>query len=596
MFKRIRVISKLAFYRFIKNRSRYINDKNFLIVASLLVGITAGLAAVVLKYLVHTIHDFCESGFDVKYANYLYLIFPLIGILLSVLYLRLFHYKKVFDKGLSSIIYAISKKGSFIELHKTYSHIITSALTTGFGGSVGLEAPIAVTGSAIGSNAGKDLLVSKPERTLLLASGAAAGIAAIFNSPIAGVIFAFEVLLTEVTIPAFIPLLMASAAGAVISRLFHSENLFNLVTDGWRIHSIPYYTLLAILCGLLSVYMMRMTIKIEGWFKPIKNLFPKAILGGVIISLIIFIFPPLYGEGYEVINKLIVGDHGSLFDRSLFYDYRNNSWFIIGFAICILFIKVFAASVTIGAGGNGGIFGPSLFVGALLGFIFVKTLTVLGIADLRMQNFVAVAMCGLISGVLHAPLTAIFLIAEITGGYALIVPLMLVSSGSYFITRYFEKYSIYTKSLIERGFITFDKDKDLLSRVRLDKIIERDFVQLRPEQTLRELVNEITHCRRNIFAVVDNSKMLRGIITLDDIREIMFRHEEYDKVKVKKLMTIPRVTAQLTDDVNALMSKFDEYNVWNIPVVDEQGRYLGFVSKTGVLNQYREKLITEEVL
>lgn len=596
MFKRVRVLSKLAFYQFVKNRSRYINDKNFLIVASLLVGISAGLAAVVLKTLVHAIHDFCESGFDVKYENYLYLIFPLVGILLSATYIRLFHYKKVYDKGLTSIIYAISRKDSYIEAHKTFSHIITAAFTTGFGGSVGLEAPIAVTGSAIGANAGKDLLVTRPERTLLLASGAAAGIAAIFNSPIAGVIFAFEVLLTEVSIPAFIPLLMASAAGAVVSRIFHSENLFNLVTEGWRLQSIPYYTLLAVICGLLSVYMVRMTIRIEGWFKPFKQPYPKAIVGGVIIGLIIFVFPPLYGEGYGVINKLMVGDHGSLFDRSLFYDYRNSAWFIIAFAICILMIKVFAASITIGAGGNGGIFGPSLFAGALLGFIFVKTVSVLGLAELRMQNFVAVAMCGLISGVLHAPLTAIFLIAEITGGYALIVPLMLVSAVSYFITRYFEKYSIYTKTLIERGFITFDKDKDLLSRVRLEQVIEQDFAQLSPEQTLRELVKEITRSRRNLFAVVDNSGMLRGIITLDDIREVMFRHEEYDRIKVKKLMSIPRVTARLNENVEDLMRKFDEYSVWNIPVVDEQGKYLGFVSKTGVLNQYREKLITEEVL
>jgi chloride channel protein, CIC family len=596
MFKRIRVLSKLAFYQFVKNRGRYINDKNFLIVASLLVGISAGLAAVVLKTLVHAIHQFCEGGFDVKYENYLYLVFPLVGILLSATYIRLFHYKKVFDKGLTSIIYAISRKNSYVEPHKAFSHIITAAFTTGFGGSVGLEAPIAVTGSAIGANAGKDLLVTRPERTLLLASGAAAGIAAIFNSPIAGVIFAFEVLLTEVSIPAFIPLLMASAAGAVVSRIFHSENLFNLVTDGWRLQSIPYYTALAIMCGLFSAYMVRMTIRIESWFKPFKKPFPKAIVGGILIGLIIFVFPPLYGEGYGVINKLMVGDHGSLFDRSLFYDYRNNAWFIIGFAIFILMIKVFAATITIGAGGNGGIFGPSLFAGALLGFIFVKTIGVLGIADLRMQNFVAVAMCGLISGVLHAPLTAIFLIAEITGGYALIVPLMLVSAVSYFITRYFEKYSIYTKTLIERGFITFDKDKDLLSRVQLQEIIENDFGRLFPEQTLRELVNEITRCHRNLFAVVDNSGMLRGIITLDDIREVMFRHEEYDRIKVKKLMTIPRVTVRQDEDVESLMRKFDEYNVWNIPVVDEQGKYLGFVSKTGILNQYREKLITEEVL
>lgn len=594
MFRRIRVQSKLAFYQFLKNRNRYINDKNFLIVASLLVGTSAGLAAVVLKALVHGIQHFCESGFDVKYENYLYLVFPLVGIVLSALYIRLFHYKKVFDKGLSSIIYAINKKGSFVERHKTFSHVITSALTVGFGGSVGLEAPIAVTGSAIGANAGRDLLVTKPERTLLLASGAAAGIAAVFNSPIAGVIFAFEVLLTEVSIPAFIPLLMASAAGAVVARLFHSQNMFNLVTDGWRIHSIPYYTLLAVLCGLLSVYMMRMTIKIEGRFKRVRMLFPKALLGGVLIGLLIFIFPPLYGEGYSIIDQLMLADQGSLFDRSLFYAYKDQAWFVIVFALAILLIKVFAASITIGAGGNGGIFGPSLFVGALLGFIFVKTMSALGIADLRMQNFVAVGMAGLISGVLHAPLTAIFLIAEITGGYALIVPLMLVSSGSYFITRYFEKYSIYTKNLIERGFITFDKDKDLLSQVDLSSVIETDFVELAPNQTLGELVKAITQCRRNVFVVIDEERTLLGVITLDDIREIMFRQEEYNRIKVKKLMSIPRYTTLPNTDVSELMDKFEEYGIWNIPVTDEGGKYLGFVSKTGVLNQYREKLITVE--
>ena len=596
MFKSLRVNSKLAFYQFLKNRNRYINDKTFLIVASLLVGISAGIAAVILKSMVLVIQHFCESGFDVKFENYLYLIFPLVGIVLSAVYIRLFHYKKVFDKGLSSIIYAINKKGSNIERHKTFSHIITSAVTVGFGGSVGLEAPVAVTGSAIGANAGKDLLVTKSERTLLLAAGAAAGIAAVFNSPIAGVIFAFEVLLTEASIPAFIPLLMASASGAVVAKFFHSEPLFNLVTDGWRIHSIPYYTLLAMICGLLSVYMMRMTIKTESAFKRIKTLFPKAILGGVLLGLLIFIFPPLYGEGYGLINKLMNADQGNLFDRSLFYAYRDNVWVVIGFSTAILLIKVFASAITVGSGGNGGIFGPSLFVGALLGFIFVKTLGALGIVDLRMQNFVAAGMAGLVSGVLHAPLTAIFLIAEITGGYALIVPLMLVSSVSYFITRYFEKYSIYTKNLIERGFITFDKDKDLLSRVDIRSIIQTDFTTLSPNQTLGELVGIITTSKRNIFVVLDGQNHLLGIITLDDIREIMFNQTEYNRVRVKKLMSIPRYTVLPNADVNELIEKFDEYNIWKIPVVDEAGTYLGFVSKTAVLDQYREKLITEEVL
>jgi CIC family chloride channel protein len=342
--------------------------------------------------------------------------------------------------------------------------------------------------------------------------------------------------------------------------------------------------------------MMRMTIKTESAFKRIKALFPKAILGGVLLGLLIFIFPPLYGEGYGLVNKLMNADFGSLFDRSLFYVYRDNIWVVIGFSFAILMIKVLASAITVGSGGNGGIFGPSLFVGALLGFIFVKTFEAFNLINLPMQNFVAAGMAGLVSGVLHAPLTAIFLIAEITGGYALIVPLMLVSSGSYFITRYFEKYSIYTKNLIERGFITFDKDKDLLSRVDIGSIIQTDFTQLSPNQTLGELVSIITKSKRNIFVVLDEQQHLLGVITLDDIREIMFNQEEYNRIKVKRLMSIPRYTVLPKTDVTELIEKFDEYNVWKIPVVNEEGVYLGFVSKTAVLDQYREKLMTEEIL
>lgn len=584
---------KLMFNLFLKHRSRYINDKNFLIVASILVGLSAGLAAVILKSLVHAIKHFCESGFEAKYENYLFLVFPLVGILLSALYIRLFHYRIRFDKGLSSIIYAINKEGAKIERHKTFSHVVTSALTVGFGGSVGLEAPIAVTGSAIGSNAGRDLLVTRAERTLLTAAGAAAGIAAVFNSPIAGVIFAFEVLLTGVSIPAFIPLLMASATGAVVAKFFRSENMFTIVTDGWRIQNLPFYLVLAAICGLYSVYMMRTSIRIEQAFKKWNALFPKAIAGGVILGLFIFLFPPLYGEGYGIIDQLLVADQTAIFNQSLFYKYAGQLWFVIAFASAVLLLKIVAASITIGAGGNGGIFGPSLFSGALLGFIFVKLMLVFGITDLSIQNFVAAAMAGLISGVLHAPLTAIFLIAEITGGYALIVPLMLVSSVSYFITRYFEKYSIYTKRLIERGLITFDKDKELLSRVDLNKIIDNDYIKLSPEQTLRELVQIIPKSERNLFAVVDENNHLLGILAIDDVREVMFKQELYDKLKVKRLMNIPSFTANLNSDVVELVNKFDEYNVWKIPVVDEEGVYYGFVSKTNVLNQYREKLMND---
>lgn len=594
MLKRFKINIKLLFFQFIKHRNKYISDKNFLIIASLIVGVLAGLAAVSLKTIVHAIQHLCEGAFDVKYQNYLYLFFPLVGILLSVLYLRIFHYKTVFDKGLSSIIYAISKKASNIESHKMYSHVFTSALTVGFGGSVGLEAPIAVTGSAIGSNTGKEFLVSKQERTLLLAAGAAAGIAAVFNSPIAGVIFAFEVLLTEVSIPAFIPLLMASAAGAVVSKLFYTEHLFFLTTSGWSMRAIPYYLALGLVCGLLSVYMMRCTIYTESVFHRYKRLFPKAIAGGIIISVLIFLFPPLYGEGYGVIGKLMSGESSTIVEHSLFYHLKDEIWFLVIYAIAIILIKVFAAAITVGSGGNGGIFGPSLFNGALCGFAFAEIVNATGLTKLNQQNFVAVAMCGLISGVLHAPLTAIFLIAEITGGYSLFVPLMLVSATSYFMTRAFEKHSIYTKTLVERGFITLDKDKDLLDQVELKAVIEKDFVTLNPQDTLRELVKTISSSKRNIFPVVDRHQHLRGVILLDDVREMMFREDLYDSVKMLDLLSIPPFIAHLDDDVSMLMSRFEELNIWNIPVVDEKDEYLGFISKTGVLNKYRQKLIDTE--
>lgn len=416
MYKKIRIHTKLLIYRFTRQRHHYISDKNFLIIAAIWVGLLAGFAAVVLKSFVHFLQHLLEGGINVRYENYLYLIYPLIGILLSVVYVKLFHKKVVFDKGLSSIIYAINKKFSNIELHKTYSHVITSALTVGFGGSAGLEAPIAVTGSALGSNTAKNLLMSKADRTLLLASGAAAGISAIFDSPITGVVFAFEVLLTEVSIPAFIPLLIASATGAVVSKIFSDGKIFYLVTDSWNIEAIPFYILLGGLCGFVSVYMIRTTLGMESFLNKRKNPYTKAVAGGIALGVLIFIFPPLYGEGYGITNKLMAGDYKSLFNNSLFFKYQDSTLFLLGFTAVMILVKVFAASITVGSGGNGGIFGPSLFTGSLLGFWFAHGVNYTRVTFLNEQNFIAVAMGGLISGVLHAPLTGIFLIAEITGG------------------------------------------------------------------------------------------------------------------------------------------------------------------------------------
>jgi CIC family chloride channel protein len=591
VYKKLRIHTKLLIYRFTKQRHKYISDKNFLIIAAIWVGILAGFAAVVLKTIVHFLQHSLESGFNVRYENYLYLIYPLIGIVLSVVYVRWFHRKVVFDKGLSSIIYAINKKFSNIELHKTYSHVVTSALTIGFGGSSGLEAPIAVTGSALGSNTAKNLLMSKSDRTLLLASGAAAGISAIFDSPIAGVVFAFEVLLTEVSIPAFIPLLIASATGAVVSKLFSDHKLFYLTTDSWSINAIPFYALMGVLCGFVSTYMIRTSIKTEGFLNKRKNPYSKAIAGGIALGVIIFVFPPLYGEGYGSINKLMAGEFSSLFNNSLFFDYKDNTWFVLGFTAALVLVKVVATSITIGAGGNGGIFGPSLFTGSLLGFFFSHAINFSQITTLNERNFIAVAMGGLISGVLHAPLTGIFLIAEITGGYALFIPLMIVSAISYFITRYYESNSIYTKTLIERGFIVKDKDTALLSELSISNLIEVDFSMVYPQQTLRELVGILSKSSRNIFPVVNKKNQLVGIITLDDIREVMFKRSMYDTTLVKDLMSVPKIIAQSDERVENMMRYFEEHQVWYIPIVEAGNLYAGFISKTAVLHQYRERMI-----
>lgn len=593
MYKKIRVNTKLLIYRFTKQRHKYISNKNFLIIAAIWVGILAGLAAVLLKSIVHFLQHYLERDFNVQYENYLYLIFPLIGIFLSTVYVMLFHKKTRFDKGLSSIIYAINKKFSNIELHKTYSQIITSSITIGFGGSAGLEAPIAVTGSALGSNTAKNLLLSKSDRTLLLASGAAAGISAVFNSPITGVIFAFEVLLTEVSIPAFIPLLISSATGAVISKLFFNEPLFYLATDSWNIRSIPFYLTLGVLCGLVSTYMIRTSIRTERYLNKWKQPLLKALIGGLAIGGLIFVFPPLYGEGYSITNKLMAGDYTSLFEKSLFYGYKDSVGFVIGFTIALILIKVIAASVTIGAGGNGGIFGPSLFTGSLLGFAFSHSVNATKLVHLNEHNFIAVAMGGLISGVLHAPLTGIFLIAEITGGYVLFIPLMIVSAVAYFITRYFESNSIYTKTLIERGFLILDKDASLLSELSIQDAIENDFSILHTKQTLRELVSVLSKSNRNLFPVLNNKNKLCGIITIDDIREVMFKQKHYDTLLVNDLMSKPKITILQTEKVDAAMKYFEQYQVWYIPVVDAENQYQGFISKTVLLHQYRERLIDE---
>lgn len=570
-------------------RTKHISNRNFLIVASLLVGLVAGIAAIVLKYTVHGIQLMLEYVKTLSGGNIFLFLFPVTGILLTVFYVQRFRGGKL-GRGVANILYIISKKSSNVERDKIYSHVISSALTVGFGGSAGLEAPIVVTGAAIGSNTARDLRLNYKERTVLLAAGAAAGIAAVFNSPIAGVIFAFEVILMEIAIPSFIPLLIAAATASVLSNLIYKGQLFFLITRGWELKAIPFYILLGILMGLISVYMSRTTLRLEGFFKKKKKVWPKAVWGGILLGTMILLLPPLYGEGYSVIENLLSGKTGVLFQGSWFEEYVSSPWSLLAVGLVIIFIKVIATSLTVGAGGNGGIFAPSLFTGAITGFVFAGFFNATGIIELTVPNFIVAGMAGALSGVVHAPMTAIFLIAEVTGGYALFVPLMIVSAFSYFISRYFEPYSIYTKRLAARGLLLVqNKDSKVLAGMKIKNLLETDFVSVSPEDTLGVLVERFSQSKRNIFPVLNGDQKLLGLVQLENIREIMFQTELYDSTYVKDLMSKPNILIDSGDSMAEVMRKFEEYNTWNIPVT-EDGKYLGFISKSNLLTQYRSRV------
>ena len=572
-------------------RIRHISTRNFLMILSGLVGLIGGIAAVTLKSTVHYIQH-ALSTFRDDFANYLFLIYPLIGIVITSLVADKVLKEKL-GHGITSILYTISKKSSIITRLKTYSSMITSAITVGFGGSVGLEAPIVVTGSAIGSNIGQLMHLSYKQRTLMIGCGAAAAISGIFNSPVAGVIFSIEVILTDVTIAAFIPLLIASVIGSLVSMLtLGSDVLFSFdLTDPFMASDFPYFLVLGALCGLVSVYFTRLTQFTESFAVRIKNKTGRAIFGGLALGIIIFVFHPIYGEGYDSITTILNGNPEALLSESFFLKDEDSKLYLIIFAIGILLIKPIATGLTLGAGGNGGIFAPSLFIGAITGYVFSQTMNVLGIGkELSISNFTLVGMCGVMSGVLHAPLTAIFLIAEITSGYTLFLPLMLVSAIGLSTSRYFEQYSFYTGRLIKAGdLIPHDKDRQVLSLIKIEKLIENDLLTIHPEKTLGDLVALVRKSKRNIFPVVNDLGELQGIITLDDIREIMFDPASQKSVIVAAIMHKPPATVSTTDKMEEVMSKFEKTGAWNLPVI-EDNRYLGILSKSRIFNAYRTKL------
>jgi CIC family chloride channel protein len=571
--------------------------RQFLVFSSALVGLTAGLSAVILKTFVFYIHKLLVKDYQIPFQYYLYLVFPLIGIALTVAFVKYF-LRTDLGKGTANILFSIVKKSGFLPFHQVYSHVITSGLTVGFGGSAGLESPMVTTGSAIGSNYAKTYDLPYKERVLLLACGAAGGIAAAFNSPIAGVLFALEVLLMDLAISAFIPLIIAAAAGALCSKIILKEGILLTfdMQQAFNYKNVPYYILLGIAAGFVSVYYSRTFIRVEKIMGKIKGgPYRKVLWGGVALAFLILFFPTLFGEGYGSIKMLSEMKPEKLLNNSILSGVSGNEWLLLFFIGVVMMMKVFAASITINCGGNGGNFAPSLFVGAYLGYFFSKFVNMLGIGTLPESNFTLVAMSGILSGIFHAPLTGIFLIIEITGGYNLMIPLMIVSAFSFLIVKYFEPQSMDEIKLAEKGHtVTHDKDVNILSSLETAALVETDFNRINPEASLGELVEVIAKSHRNIFPVVDHKGKLSGIIMLDDVREVMFKHELYSITRVKELMRKPPFVVSSGESMRLVMKKFDESGAWNLPVIDE-GLYVGFVSKSNVFSMYRKVLANNTI-
>ncbi len=577
-------------------RRRHVSDKNFVLLLSGVIGIVAGLAAVLLKTVVGFIHHIIEHARqEASNVDLLYFLFPLVGIILTVVVTNHFIKDKL-GHGITGILLSISKESAIIKASRMYSRMITSAITVGLGGSVGLEAPIVVTGSAIGSNIARAMQLNYQRRSLLIGAGAAGAISAIFNSPITGVIFSIEIILTDVTIAALTPLLIASVCGALVSFVLLGEGvlLFFNLTDTFSASDVPFYLLLGILCGLTSLYFTRTMFKVEGFLEQTKNTYTKAILGGLGLSLIIFVLPPVYGEGYEAITNLLSGNGNQLINDNLLINQNTHTIFFYLFLLALILVKPIATAITIGAGGSGGIFAPSLFIGAITGYLYAQIVNSVALNKLiSPSNFTLVGMCGIMSGVLHAPLTSIFLIAEITSGYTLFVPLMIVSAISYITITYFEKHSFYTKRLVEKGnYFQSDRDSRVLSLIHLKKIIETDLLEVSPSATLDDMVELIRHSKRNIFPVVSDEQELKGIVTLDDVREVMFDVQKRKSTLIKSIMHDPPESVSTMETMPSVMSKFERTGAWNLPVIDD-GKYIGFVSKSRIFNAYRKQLIKQ---
>jgi len=565
------------------------HNQNRLILLSLAIGVLTSLVAFVLKYAVHHTHEIV-SHYSGGHGNYLFIIFPVIGIILTILFVK-FVVKDDISHGVSKILLSISKKQGRFKKHNTWSSVVSSILTIGFGGSVGAEAPIVLTGAAIGSRLGRLFRLDHKTMVMLVGCGSAGAIAGIFKAPIAGIVFTLEVLMIDLTMASLVPLLIASVTSASIAQLLQGgDSQFNfLQSTPFDINTVPFFIVVGIATGIMSVYFSRQLSFTEGILAKIQSPFKRVALGGAVLSLLIFLFPAFYGEGYSTISALLSSTPLTITNNTLMQSV-SNEWLIFVYVLAMLLLKVFATAITTGIGGVGGVFAPTLFMGGISGFIVAFLFNQFGF-DLSYANFVLVGMAGMMAGMMHAPLTGIFLIAELSGGYGLILPLMIASVIAYITIKYYEPHSIYHKRLAQRGeLITHHKDKTVLTLMKLNSVIETDLDPVAPDATLGELVKVISHSKRNIFPVIDEEKHLHGIVLLDDIRNLMFRPEKYDKFLVKQLMIRPPAIVEITDMMESVMQKFETSGAWNLPVVEDE-KYIGFISKSRIFNAYRKVLV-----
>lgn len=581
-----RLLNRLVAWRIAK-----VSERNFLYMLSLVVGLLSGLAALILKRSIHFVAEGLTSYIDLEGFRYLYLFFPMFGIFLTVLFIRYF-IKDDIGHGVSKILYAISKKSSKLKPHKMYSSMVASSLTIGFGGSVGSEAPIVLTGASIGSNLARIFKLRYKYITLMVGCGAAGAIAGIFNAPMAGIVFTLEVLMLDLNMAFLIPLLISAVTATVLAYFFMGEGvLLKFVQVApFEINTIWIFLLVGVFTGFLGLYFTRGTMYFESRFKGINSWFIRMLAGGFIVGLLVFLFPPLWGEGYDSIIT-VFNNHGhELLDSSLFAPWKDNPYIVLLVVAGILLFKVLAMSATTGGGGNGGIFAPTLFSGALAGYFVIKLLNTLFGLDVVENNFALAGMAGMMAAVMHAPLTGIFLTAEITGGYGMFIPLLITSTVAYVTIMAFEPHSIYTKHLADTGeLITHNKDKAVLRSMEVKKLIENDFVILSPDGTLRDLVKAISKSNRNLFPVVDKEGYLKGMVKLSKIKSLIFESELYDKVKVKDLMFMPEFYISSQDSMETVAEKFETSNRYNLAVIDD-GKYLGFISRALVFSNYRKTL------